>query len=39
MIEVRFFATLRQDRGKIAEVPAEGVSTASDLLRRFEIPR
>ena len=39
MIEVRFFATLRQDRGKIAEVPAEGVSIASDLLRRFEIPR
>ena len=38
MIEVRFFATLRQGRGKITEVPAEEVSTAGDILRRFEIP-
>lgn len=38
MIEVRFFATLRQGRGKISEVPAEEVSTAGDILRRFDIP-
>ena len=38
MIDVRFFATLRQGRGKITEIPAEEVSTAGDILRRFEIP-
>ena len=38
MIEIRFFATLRQGRGKITEIPAEEVSTAGDILRRFEIP-
>ena len=38
MIEVRFFATLRDGRGKITQVPAEEVSTAADLLRRFAIP-
>ena len=38
MIEVRFFATLRKDRGKMAEIPAEEVSTAGDILRRFKIP-
>ncbi len=38
MIEVRFFATLRQGRGKIAEIGAEEVSTAAELLRRFDIP-
>ena len=38
MIEVRFFATLRQGRGKNAEVPAEEVATALDLFRRFDIP-
>ena len=38
MIEVRFFATLRQGRGKIAEVSAEEVATALDLFRRFDIP-
>ena len=38
MIEVRFFATLREGRGKITQVPAEEVFTAADLLRRFAIP-
>ena len=38
MIEVRFFATLRQGRGKIAEIGTEEVSTAGELLRRFDIP-
>ena len=38
MIEVRFFATLRDSRGKIAEIPAEETVTADDILRRFEIP-
>ena len=38
MIEVRFFATLREGRGKIVQVPAEEVFTAADLLRRFAIP-
>lgn len=38
MIEVRFFATLRDGRGKIAEIPAEEASCAADVLRRFDIP-
>ena len=38
MIEVRFFATLREGRGKITQIPAEEASTAADLLRRFAIP-
>ena len=38
MIEVRFFATLRDGRGKIAQVSAAEAATAGDLLRRFEIP-
>ncbi len=38
MIEVRFFATLRQGRGKITEIPAGEVSTAGEILRRFDIP-
>ena len=38
MIEVRFFATLRQGRSKITEIPAEDASCAGDILRRFEIP-
>ena len=38
MIEVRFFATLRDGRGKIAEIAAEEAATAGDILRRFEIP-
>ena len=38
MIEVRFFAALRNGRGKITQVPAEEASSAKDLLRRFEIP-
>ncbi len=37
MIEVRFFSTLREGRGKIAQVPAEEASTAGELLRRFAI--
>ena len=37
MIEVRFFATLRDGRGKITEIPAESASTAGDILRRFDI--
>ena len=32
MIEVRFFATLRDGRGKVAEFPAESAATAGDLL-------
>lgn len=38
MIEVHFFATLRSGRGKIAQIPAEEVSSAGDILRRFAIP-
>ena len=38
MIEVRFFATLRQGRGKITEIPAEEASCAGDILQRFDIP-
>ena len=38
MIEVRFFATLRNGRGKITQIPADEAACAGDLLRRFEIP-
>ena len=38
MFEVRFFATLREGRGKITQVPAVEASSAADLLRRFAIP-
>ena len=38
MIEVRFFSTLREGRGKIAEVPAAEAATAGDVLRRFDVP-
>ena len=38
MIEVRFFATLRNGRGKITEIPAEEAAVAGDILRRFDIP-
>ena len=38
MIEVRFFATLREGRGKIARIHAEEASAANDILRRFDIP-
>ncbi|MBQ3756074.1 MAG: MoaD/ThiS family protein [Oscillospiraceae bacterium] len=38
MIEVRFFSTLREGRGKITQVPAEEASTAGDLLYHFGIP-
>ncbi len=33
MIEVRFFATLREGRGKAAAFPPEAASTAGELLR------
>ena len=38
MIEVRFFATLRDGRGKVTQIHAEEASTAGDILRRFAIP-
>ena len=38
MIEVRFFATLREGRGKIAQIGAEEAFTAADIFRRFAIP-
>ena len=33
MIEVRFFATLRDGHGKAAQIPAASASTAGDVLR------
>ena len=38
MIEVRFFATLREGRGKIAQIGADEASTVADIFRRFAIP-
>ena len=38
MIEVRFFATLRENRGKAAQIEADGISCAGDVLCRFNIP-
>ena len=39
MIEVRFFATLRDGRGKSVQFPADGVSVAGDLLRLCGVER
>ena len=39
MIEVRFFATLREGRGKIAQLSDEEVSCGGDILQRFAIPQ
>ena len=38
MIEVRVFATLRQGRDKVTMLPAEGFSTAGDIIRHMDIP-
>lgn len=38
MIEVRVFATLRQGRQKITLMEPEGISCASDIIRRLDIP-
>lgn len=38
MIEVRLFATLRQNRDKITMMPAEGIACAGDILQKLEIP-
>lgn len=38
MIEIRLFATLRENRGKILYYEAEGLLTAADILRRLSIP-
>ncbi len=37
MIEVRFFATLRDGRGKVMQVDAEKAAVAGDILRLCEI--
>lgn len=39
MIEVRVFATLRQGREKITMLPAEGFTTAGEILHHMDIPR
>lgn len=38
MIEVRLFATLRQERDKIVMLENQGFSTAGDLIRHLDIP-
>jgi sulfur-carrier protein len=37
MIEIRLFATLRENRGKILQFEPEGLHTASDILLRLSI--
>ena len=37
MIEVRFFATLRDGRGKVMQVDAEKAAVAGDILRLCDI--
>ena len=37
MIEVRFFATLRDGRGKVTQIDAEKAAVAGDVLRLFGI--
>lgn len=38
MIEVRVFATLRQNREKITFMDAGGLTCAADILKRLDIP-
>lgn len=38
MIEVRFFATLRENRGKVAQLSADGIAVAGDILWHYKIP-
>ena len=38
MIEVRFFATLRQGRDKVTMLPPEGITNAADILHLLHIP-
>jgi len=38
MIEVRLFATLRENRGKIQMLPAENYACAGDIIRHLNIP-
>ncbi len=38
MIEVRIFATLRQNRDKITMMPADQVHTITDILDKLAIP-
>ena len=37
MIEVRFFATLREGRGKVTQIGAEKAAVAGDILHQFSI--
>ncbi|MGB7594005.1 MAG: MoaD/ThiS family protein [Erysipelotrichaceae bacterium] len=37
MIEIRLFATLRENRGKILHFEADGLHTATDILLRLSI--
>ena len=37
MIEIRLFATLRENRGKILQFESEGLHTAADILLRLAI--
>lgn len=39
MIEVRLFATLRKDRGKILRLPAEEFPDGLSVLKHLAIPR
>ena len=38
MIEVRLFATLREGRGKVIQLPAEGFLNAAAIIGHLEIP-
>lgn len=38
MIEIRLFATLRENREKILYYEAEGLHTVTDILHRLAIP-
>lgn len=38
MIEVRLFATLRENRGKILMVPAADFTCAGEIIRHLNIP-
>jgi molybdopterin converting factor small subunit len=38
MIEIRLFATLRENREKILYFETEGLSIAADILNRLSIP-
>ena len=39
MIEIRLFATLRENRGKVLHLDAADYHTGTDIIRKLQIPK